>query len=102
MPGGFLKKSGTAWCGMTGTLVASALVCAASGSRGIDTVPPRTTAATDHATHFINLTAPIVAEAASRPVDTVVQRRRQIRRRSIRKNPRNYAENRPKLSRYRF
>src|SRR5262245_34779953 len=45
MPGGFLKKFGTASWGITGTLVAVALVWAATGVKGTDD-PTTTTAAT--------------------------------------------------------
>src|SRR4030095_12211817 len=46
MPGGFLKKLGTASCGITGTLVAVARLCAATlGTSRVD-APARTTATT--------------------------------------------------------
>src|SRR6478735_11063823 len=41
MPGGFLKKPGTASCGMTGTFTAFARDCAASGD-SVSESPPAT------------------------------------------------------------
>ena len=50
MPGGFLKKLGTASCGMTGTLVAVALVWAATGLKQSEIAPARMRATKDHRT----------------------------------------------------
>ena len=41
MPGGFLKKLGTASCGITGTLVAVALLCADTGREIGANINPR-------------------------------------------------------------
>src|SRR6185436_254364 len=46
MPGGFLKKLGTASCGITGTLVAVARLCAATLGTSSVEAPARTTATT--------------------------------------------------------
>src|SRR6266545_885497 len=52
MPGGFLKKLGTASCGITGTLVAVALVCAETGR---DRSEPISTSAATSATNVTTL-----------------------------------------------